>query len=159
MTPIGHLAVGFAAKRSGVNIPVGILLASAWLLDILYFLFAFAGIESLENISKPGTVASPWSHGLFMALIWSAISALLAARIYRSRRAGVVIGLTVFSHWLLDFVFWDNTLLFFAGSPEMGLGLYKALGGSSIFVELGLFAVGIAIYLLGRKPAARPALT
>ncbi len=153
MTPIGHLAVGFASKRGGAKVPLGILLAAAWLLDILYFVFAFAGMESLESISKPGSASGPWSHGLLMAVLWSVTAGLLAWRIYRSRQAGVLIGLVVFSHWLLDFVFWDNLPLLLAGSPEVGLGLFKAMGGSSIFVELGLFAVGMAIYLPGLKLA------
>ena len=151
MTPIGHLAMGFAAKKIGPKIPLGVLLAAAWLLDILYFIFAFAGLDSLESISNPGTGASPWSHGLFMAVIWSLAAGLLAWRIYRHRGAGVVMGLVVFSHWLLDFVSWDNQLLFFKGSPQVGLGMFKALGSATIFVELALFAVGMAVYWLARK--------
>jgi hypothetical protein len=47
---------------------------------------------------------NPWSHGLFMSVVWSLVAALLVARIYRSKRAGTVVGLLVFSHWMLDFV-------------------------------------------------------
>ena len=158
MTPIGHLAVGFAAKQSGVKISLGVLLAAAWLLDILYFAFAFTGIESLENMQNPGSVPTPWSHGMLLALVWSAAAGLLAWRIYHSRRAGGVIGLVVFSHWLLDFVCWNNMLLLFAGSPEVGLGLFKALGDRYIFVELGLFAAGVAMYVIGRRRGGRTVL-
>ena len=154
MTPIGHIAIGLAVKPVGKKIPLGVLFAAAWLLDLLYFLFAFAGIESMENISNPGAVPSPWSHGLFMAVIWSVVFGLLAWRKGRSRQTGVLIGLTVFSHWMLDFTFWDNLFLFLDGSPQVGLGLFKALGGSSIFIELGLFLIGIALYWSSRGGSA-----
>jgi hypothetical protein len=125
MTPIGHLAIGFAAKRSGLKIPLYVYLLAAWLIDFLYLGFTLVGIESAENFSNPGAVPSPWSHGLFMAVIWSLAAGLAAARIYRSRPAGGVLGLVVFSHWVLDFISWDNLLVFFPGSPEVGLGLFS----------------------------------
>jgi hypothetical protein len=156
MTPIGHFAVSFAAKQIGAKIHLSVLLAAAWLLDILYFVFAFAGIESMENISNPGAVPSPWSHGLLMAVVWSVMFGLLAWRVYHSQRVGLVIALVIFSHWVLDFTFWDNLYLFFEGSPQVGLGLFKALGASSIFIELGLFLVGIGMYWITRNRTIRP---
>jgi membrane-bound metal-dependent hydrolase YbcI (DUF457 family) len=128
-----------------------VLLAASWLLDIVYFIFAFAGLESLANLTKPGSVPTPYSHGLFMALVWTALAGLLAWRIYHSRRAGLVIGLVVFSHWILDFISWNNLNLFFQGSTQVGLGLFNALGSSTIYIELGLFLAGMAIYLIGRQ--------
>ncbi len=154
MTPIGHLAIGFALKPAGPRLPLGVLLAASWLLDILYFIFAFAGLESVANLTNPGAVPSPYSHGLFMALIWTGLAGLLAWRIYHSRRAGLVIGLVVFSHWVLDFISWNNLYLFFKGSPQVGLGLFNALGSGTIYIELGLFLVGMAIYLVTRKRTA-----
>jgi membrane-bound metal-dependent hydrolase YbcI (DUF457 family) len=154
MTPIGHLAIGFALKPAGPKLPLGVLLAASWLLDILYFIFAFAGLESVANLTNPGAVPSPYSHGLFMALIWTGLAGLLAWRIYHSRRAGLVIGLVVFSHWVLDFISWNNLYLFFKGSPQVGLGLFNALGSGTIYIEIGLFLVGMAIYLVTRKRTA-----
>jgi hypothetical protein len=155
MSPIGHLAMGFAAKTAGPKVPLGVLLAASWLLDIFYFVFVFAGLESAENISKPGVVPTPFSHGLFMAVVWSVLAGVLAWRVYRSQRAGMVIGLVVFSHWMLDFVSWNNLYLFFEGSPKVGLGLFNTLGGNFILLESGLFVVGLAIYFVTRRPTAR----
>lgn len=155
MTPVGHLAMGFAAKTAGPKAPLGVLLAASWLFDILYFIFAFAGIESTENITKPGAVPTPWSHGLFMVMIWTALAGLLAWRVYHSRRIGIVIGLVVFSHWVLDFISWNNLFLFFEGSPKVGLGLFKSFGGNFTWVEVGLFVVGLAIYFVTRRHTPR----
>ena len=154
MTPFGHLAIGFAAKTAGPKIHLGVLLAASWLLDLLYFIFAFAGVESLENITKPGSVPCPWSHGLFMAVIWSILAGLLAWRLYHSRRAGLLIGLVVFSHWVLDFISWNNLYLFFDGSPKVGLGLFNAMGAGTLYIELGLFLAGVSIYLVTRSKKA-----
>jgi hypothetical protein len=154
MTPFGHLAIGFAAKPAGPKIPLSVLLAASWLLDLLYFVFAFIGLESMASFTKPGSVPSPYSHGLFMAVIWTALAGLLAWRIYHNRRAGLVIGLVVFSHWVLDFISWNNLNLFFKGSPQVGLGLFNALGSGTIYIESGLFLVGMVIYLVSRKRIA-----
>jgi hypothetical protein len=146
--------MGFAAKPGGPKIPLGVLLAASWLLDFLYFIFAFAGLESVENLTKPGAVPTPYSHGLFMALVWTTLAGLLAWRVYHSRRAGLVIGLVVFSHWVLDFISWNNLNLFFKGSPQVGLGLFNALGAGTIYIEMGLFIAGVAVYLVTRKRKA-----
>ena len=86
-----------------------------------------------------------------MAVIWSILAGVLAWRVYHSQRAGLVIGLVVFSHWMLDFISWNNLYLFFEGSPKVGLGLFNTLGGNFVLVEVGLFVVGLAIYFVTRR--------
>lgn len=98
MGPFGHCAVGLAAKPVAPQVPLGVLLLATEILDIFATAFVYAGIEG------GATAGNPWSHGLFMSVVWSVIAALLVARIYRSNRAGIVVGLLVFSHWVLDFV-------------------------------------------------------
>ena len=97
MSIIGHLVVGLAAKPAAPKVQLYVLLLATLVLDFLFFAFALVGIEGMRT-------DIPWSHGLFMSVIWSAAAALVGARIYRSHRAAVVIGLVVFSHWVLDFV-------------------------------------------------------
>ena len=97
MGPIGHFAVGLAAKPLAPKVPPGVLFLATVILDVLAIAFAFVGIESVKT-------GIPWSHGLFMSGIWSVAAALLAVRVYREYRAGLVVGLLVFSHWVLDFI-------------------------------------------------------
>jgi hypothetical protein len=93
-----------------------------------------------------------WSHGLFMAAVWSMIAFALAALILRDRRTSLAIGLLVFSHWVLDFISHPmfSTIpdlpLFFTGSPKVGLGLYRT-AAPAILIDLGLLAAGIVFYL------------
>lgn len=80
MGPIGHFSVGLAAKPAAPRVPLGVLFLATWTLDLLAIAFGFAGIE------REGIAGLPWSHGLFMSVVWSVLAALLTARIYRSHR-------------------------------------------------------------------------
>ncbi|HZW04911.1 MAG TPA: hypothetical protein VFF68_13340, partial [Anaerolineaceae bacterium] len=110
-------------------------------IDILWGIFFLLGLDSMEY--------APWSHSLVMAAAWSAALGALAALVYRHRRTGLIIGLVVFSHWVLDFITHPmgigNTVrdlpLAFAGSPRLGLGLYTT--------QLGMWATEIVLPLLG----------
>jgi len=148
---IGHLGAGLAVKRIAPQVSLGVLLLAAELIDILWIIFALAGIEKMGF--------SPWSHSLFMAIIWSLVAGLIAGYFYRSRRAAALIGLVVFSHWVLDFISHPmgalgmgtqpDLPLFFAGSTQVGLGLYNSIPGV-IAGELGMILLGLAFYLPNR---------
>jgi hypothetical protein len=145
------------------KVPLGVLLLATWVLDVLAIAFGFAGIE------KGGTAGLPWSHGLFMSVIWAVGATLLTARIYRDPRAGLVVGLLVFSHWVLDFVShpipfysfswrswqWSyghplpsDLPLLFGNSPKVGLGLYNSISAvEATALEFGMFILGAAVYV------------
>ena len=158
----GHLAVAFAAKPVASKVPLGVLLVASEALDLMCFGFVAVGLEKFGvtqtdlvhgiRILVPGSI--PWSHGLFMSLVWSGVAAAIAFLVYRDRRAGAILGLVVFSHWLLDFIVHPGELpLLFNGSPTVGLGLWASgpgliLSGILEFVMLG---GGLAIYLAARK--------
>lgn len=106
--------------------------------------------------------------GLFMSVVWSVVAALLIARIYRDQLAGVVVGLAVFSHWVLDLIShpipfssfswrtWQWSYghplpsglpLLFSNSPRVGLGLYNSISAvEATVLEFGMFVVGAAMY-------------
>ena len=166
MGPIGHCAIGMAVKPLAPRFPVGILLIATLLLDILAMVFMRIGIEGGEE------VGNPWSHGLLMSLIWSIFAAFLAGTVYHSYRSGAVVGIAVFSHWILDFVShpipfpsfswhswrWDNghalppdLPLLFANSRRVGLGLYNSISAvAATELEIAMFVVGTAVYVTHR---------
>lgn len=146
MGPPGHFAVAFATKPVAPKAPLWVLLVATEILDLLCFGFMAAGIE--RAAPEP---SFPWSHGLFMSVVWSAVAGVIAFLFYRDRRTSIVIGLLVFSHWVLDFIAHDSDLpLLFNGSPLVGLGLESSLA-VGLIMELSLLAGGIAIYLVARK--------
>jgi hypothetical protein len=168
MGPIGHFAVGLAVKPAAPKAPLWVLLLAGEVLDLLCFAFFAIGIER-NGVSQtdlahglqvvtPGVI--PWSHGLFMALVWSAAAGAMAVLFLRDRRAGLYLGLVVFSHWLLDFIVHPGELpLFLNGSPTVGLGLWSTGPGLVLagVLEVALFAGGLAIYLGWRKQGKRRA--
>ncbi len=166
MSGIGHLAAGFAAKPVTPKVSLWVLLIAAETNDLLYFLFTSIGLEQKvsstmdfnQGVTYLTSSINPWSHGLFMSAIWSVVAAAIALFFYRDRRSAGIIGLVVFSHWLLDFLMHSNLPLLFDGSPLVGLGLENS-GPGFIFMtvlDLCLLAGGIAIYVIARKrPIAR----
>ena len=96
----------------------------------------------------------PWSHGLLMSIVWSVLAGAIAYLFYRDRRTGIVVGLLVFSHWVLDLIVHLPDLpLLLDGSPLVGFGLWGSGPGLVIsgILELVLLAGGVAIYLVTRK--------
>ena len=154
MAGIAHLGVGLAAKPLAPKVPLAVLIVGAYAIDIIWGVFFFTGLEGLPESGLETT--NQWSHGLFMALIWSLLAFFLARLAGGSLRTGLIIGLLVFSHWLLDFishpmtaVFPDDTglPLFFAGSPLVGLGLWRTQLGLALG-EYGSLILGLLIYIL-----------
>ena len=92
------------------RVSLGWYFLAVQLLDVLFALFVFAGVEKLRIV--PGFTAynpydlfdMPYTHGLVGALGWSVLAALVArALLGRSGgTAALVLGLCVLSHWILD---------------------------------------------------------
>ena len=169
---VGHYGVSFAGKKPVPRLSLGALFLAVQLLDILFALFVLLGIEKLRIV--PGFTAfnpydlywMPYSHSLLAALIWSAgttLVALVALRRLRSRdrRTGAgVLGLAVFSHWILDLPMHtpDLPIGLDAASPKIGLGLWNH-PVLSIAAELAILAIGVAIYLKTTRPKNPAAAT
>ncbi len=164
-----HLAAALVAKPATQKVPLWVLLVASEALDLLCYGFMALGLETAGisrmdlnhgiQVTIPGWI--PWSHGLFMAIIWSLLAAGVCGLIFHDRRSGALVGLVVFSHWALDFVVHPGELpLLFAGSPTVGLGLWTSGPGiiASLLLEVALIGCGIAVYVRWwRSPARKTA--
>ncbi|MFX0137084.1 MAG: hypothetical protein ACFFDN_25825, partial [Candidatus Hodarchaeota archaeon] len=142
------------------QIPLWVLLISAMFIDILSFIF----------------ISAIWiSHGLFMSVIWTFIAMLVTAlftmRLNLKREQNktnkslswsmvnlditMIIGILVFSHWVLDFIGWPMTAiglndigtpLLFDDAVNIGLGVYTTLFGA-LSMDIGVFVVGLGLYI------------
>lgn len=158
----GHFGVAMAAKPLAPKAPLWLLLIASEGIDLLFFLFSFIGLEkqavSRSSIERGIEVITPgilyWSHGLFMAIIWSIAAFLLTYFFLKEQRAALIVGLVFFSHWILDFIVHTPDLpLFFVGSPNVGLGLWGSGPGLIIsgILEILLLSGGLFVYLYWRK--------
>jgi hypothetical protein len=158
----GHFGVGLAAKPLAPKAPLWVLLVASEALDLLCAGFVALGVEKIAasttdlergvQIITPGWI--PWSHGLFMSLIWAVVFGAIAFLLLRDRRAGVMLGLVVFSHWVLDLIVHLPDLpVFLAGSPMLGLGLWGSGPGLILsgVLEVILLGGGFTLYLLWRR--------
>jgi len=155
MSPTGHLAIGFAVKRWDSKIPLIWYLIGANFIDLFYVLLTVLGIESFGN--------NPWTHSLLMAIVYANLGGLLTYVISRHRNSSILMGIVIFSHWLLDFIVWDNLPLAFSKTPVLGLGLYNMIGFNinsiqfnsgliiATSIELIMLIIGVFIYLHTKK--------
>jgi membrane-bound metal-dependent hydrolase YbcI (DUF457 family) len=167
MDPLAHASIGLMAKPLVPKAPLWALLAATQVPDLLSFGFMAAGLEhgavtqltfehGLQYLSPPFI---PWSHGLFMSVVWSVVVAAIAWLFLRDRKVSVILGLMVLSHWLLDFIVYLHIPLFINNSQTIGLGLITSTPGLviGIIMEIGLIATGIIIYWVTRKRLTMPA--
>ena len=148
---VGHYGVSFAAKRVAPMIPLWVLFIAVQLLDVFWAPFILLGIEKVRIV--PGITASnpldlyymPYTHSLLAALLWSA-GALLVYRLFPrlglAGRAAFVVGLAVFSHWILDFLVHRPDLPLYDNTAKVGLGLWNA-PALAFALEAGLLFGGM----------------
>jgi hypothetical protein len=166
----GHFGVAFAVKPIVPRAPLWMLLVAREVLDLLCFGFVALGMErtSIRQIDLARGVQTivpgylPWSHGLFMSLVWSVLAAGIAYLFIRDRRASGIVGAVVFSHWILDFIVHPPHLpIFFDAARALGLGRWTSGTGLILsgVLEVALLAGGIAISLIaGKRKTNRAAM-
>lgn len=129
---IGHFAPAFVAAAVSPERPrLGALFVAAQLVDWGFFLLAFAGFEAMRI--DPGASMMvpfdlyhmPYTHSLLGAMIWALTFLGVVALHQRSWRLGVLAGIVVISHWLLDLVVHVPDLTLDGSPPKLGLGLWN----------------------------------
>ncbi len=150
----GHFGLAAAVKSPAPNVPLWALMLSTYLLDVIFIVLVAAGIESFAPLDPANptygatVIHAYYSHSLVSAAFIAVIAGLLAAWAW-GRRAGVVIGAVVFSHWILDLIVHRPDLPILPGNlgnlPLLGFGLWQ-LPAVSALVELALVIGGTYLY-------------
>ncbi len=154
MAGIAHLGIALAFTLLAPDVHVVILVVCAYLLDIIFLGFMFAGLEQMPKSDRVGE--APWSHSLFMAVIWSVLAAIIAMLFTLNPYTTMIIGLLVFSHWVIDFLVSPMIYAFpndtgkllhpFSGSRKVGLGLMRTKNGAMLSEGVPL-TLGIIIFV------------
>jgi hypothetical protein len=154
----GHYAPAFAASAQKSAPPLFATFIAVQAMDFAWAGFILTGVERAEI--EPGFLTMsdlhleymPYSHSLPGALALSLIGALLF-RVLAPKQgwsAAMLIGLCVFSHWLLDLLVHAPDLPLWMNDYKVGLSLW-ASKPITIGLELGLIALGFGWYLLATR--------
>ncbi|MGE5802327.1 MAG: metal-dependent hydrolase [Gemmatimonadota bacterium] len=158
---IGHYALGLAAKHMAPRTNLGTLFVAPTLADLLWPVFLLLGWERAHVVPGPNPFLTLWlddypiSHSLLTLIAWGALFGFLYYRRRGDRRAALVIGVLVVSHWVLDFVTHRPDMPLYPGGPEVGLGLWND-PVAAVIVESAMLLAGVAVYL--RSTRARDAI-
>jgi len=130
---VGHYGVSFAVKRFDPTLPLWVLFLAVQLLDVAWAPLVLFGIEKVRIV--PGITRSnpldlyymPFTHSLVAALLWSAGAGALYRLVAARSRAGsaTLVGLAVFSHWVLDFIVHRPDLPLYDNTAKVGLGVWN----------------------------------
>lgn len=159
---VGHYAAALAAKAYQPRTPLWAYVAGCQLLDIGWSSLVIGGVEKMRiDPSLPGSSLDlyymPYTHGLPAALAWSAAATLIAKPVLKLPwAASVMIGATVFSHWIADLIVHRPDLELFPHGEKVGLGLWN-LPIPEMALEMGLVAVAGAAWVALRKDEGRKA--
>jgi hypothetical protein len=161
----GHLGAGLLLKRVEPKIGLGTLFFSVMLLDALLWIFIVLGIELIRVPNSFNRMADlqfdfPYSHGLLASIAWSLAASIVFLALPRQTGRALfpagVIGLAVFSHFILDWVVHVPELpLAGRNSPLTGLGLWKTNLPLAWVVEIMIVSAGLAAYLSNTKLSRR----
>jgi membrane-bound metal-dependent hydrolase YbcI (DUF457 family) len=154
---VGHYGLSFAAQRMNRQVPLWVLFIAVQLLDVFWAPFILLGIEKVRIV--PGITASnpldlyymPYTHSLIAAVVWSAAGYGLY-RLWRRPAGGgaaMLVGLAVFSHWILDFVVHRPDLPLYDDTAKVGLGLWNR-PALAFGLEAALLFGGMSLFLRGR---------
>ena len=148
---IGHYALGLAAQRAAPRTSLGTLFVAPTLADLLWPVFLLLGWEHSHVVPGPNPFLTlwlddiPYSHSLVTLTVWGALFGYLYWRRRGDKRAALVIGLLVVSHWVLDVITHRPDMPLYPGSPNLGLGLWNSPTATMI-VEGVMLIAGVAIY-------------
>ena len=155
---VGHYSVAFAARSDRNRIPLWVLFIAVQFLDYIWATLVLLGIEKLRVI-KGFTAGSmldsyfhPYSHSLITAILWSVVAALIYKAVcgrcsrHYSKFAPLIIGVAVFSHWILDLVAHPRDLAIYDNTWKVGFSLWN-YRDPEFALEIALLAGGIALYL------------
>lgn len=154
---VGHYGVALALKGAQTRASLGLLFLGVQFVDILFFPLVLTGVERMNIV--PGFTDSthfelafmPYTHSLLASVLWALLitaGALVVLREQPARRSvAVILGVAVFSHWVLDWIVHTPDLpLLGDSSTKLGLGLWND-AQLTFILEAALLAGGLWLYL------------
>ena len=157
---LGHFAVAMAAKRVAPRPSLGTLTLAAQLADGVWPIFVLLGWEKVAI--EPGIttvvpllfISYPYTHSLVALALWGLLVAAIYYAMRRDKAGALWLFALVISHWVLDVASHRPDVPLWPDGPKLGLGLWNSLP-ATLFVELGLYAAGVALFLSASRAKDR----
>ena len=118
MFAISHAVTALILKRRFPQAPLGGLLVSVQLLEMLWVMLNLAGIEQ-------GRVYMPYSHSVAASLAIALVAWLLMEKVFRRHAVAAAFAIGIVAHLILDLVLHVQVVAFppAVSSVHLGLGL------------------------------------
>lgn len=154
---IGHFGAGLASKAVDKKLSLGTIILATQFIDLMWPILLLLGVEKvkIEPGNTPFTplnfVSYPYSHSMFTVLIWGILFGVIYFALKKDLKGSIVLGLLVFSHWILDLISHRPDLpLFPWGEFKAGFGLWNSVL-LTIVVEGAIFIGGIYFFLKAKE--------
>ena len=153
---IGHYAIALAAKKIAPKVSLGTTLCAAEFLDFVWPVLLLTGAEhfhiapGITKVTPLDFYDYPYSHSLVFALGWSVLFGGVYYALKRQKRAALLLGAVVFSHWVCDVLVHRPDLPVLPHGPYLGLGVWNSVAGT-ILLEGAMFLAGLWLYLRATK--------
>lgn len=161
---IGHFAPAFVAAAVSPKGPkLAVYFIAAQLVDWGFFALALVGIERMRVDPEATKMVPldlyhmPYTHSLLGTAIWATVLVLIIFILKRNVLGGLLAGLVVMSHWLLDWITHRPDLTLAGGEKTYGLGLWN-YPFAAIPLEIGITVLAFIFYLKRTRGPAGPPL-
>jgi len=157
---IGHYGAAYAAKAVAPKAPLAAYFLAVQALGVLFSVFVLSGIEHLEIVHKYTSYNPyrlydmPITHSLVGSLGWAVAVAIVAMLVRVPRRESLLLGLAVFSHFILDLpVHTPDLTIAGNATAKLGLGLWNNVP-LAIALELLLLVGGWVLFSRSKRSDA-----
>lgn len=154
---IGHYGAAFVAASRPRAPSLATLFVAAQLIDYGFFALLLLGVEHMRLVPRITAMnpmdlyAMPYTHSLLGALLWALGFGAVIGLAARRREAGVLAGLVVLSHWLIDLLVHRPDLTLAGAPPRLGLGLWN-LPAIEVPLELAFAYGGLLFFARATRP-------
>jgi len=145
MFAINHAATALIMKREFIHVPMVWLLISVQLMEILWVILNFLGVERTtteKEVRYVGDIhlsSMPFSHSILTMIGVALLAWLVLSKGLGLPGAGMAVGIGIISHLILDLITHSKDMVIapLMKSPKFGLGLYAKYPVVAFILEIG----------------------
>jgi membrane-bound metal-dependent hydrolase YbcI (DUF457 family) len=159
MFAIGHAATALIVKRKYPDVPILPLLVSVQLMEFLWVVFNYIGVEkttterTVKSVSDIHLAFIPYSHSIASGVGLALLSWLLVAKGLQRPKMGYAVAIGVLSHLVLDLITHAPDIAIAPGmdQPKFGLGLYNSAPLVAFVIEMVYGVICWRVYRGGKS--------